>query len=276
MDSKAGTVHDASSRFPQRKRLRLGDYDYASPGAYFVTACTRDRACLFGEVREGEMVLNPAGRAVANVWRALAMRFVAITLDAFVVMPNHIHGVLVILDPAGTRDGWFAATGPASAEEHDGDREAGAASSAPTNGPPGVRTAPPNPVEATDWDNPWAHPAPVVAANPEASPGVPFVGAPLAAPASRPAAPTLALGQASVQPSSPTLGEIVRVFKSTSALEVNRHLERAGRPVWQRGYFERVIRDERELQMVRRYIAENPARWEFDRENPLARPRLDQ
>jgi REP element-mobilizing transposase RayT len=255
--------------FQQRKWLRLGDYDYASPGAYFVTACTNDRACLFDEVWEGEMVLNRAGRAVESVWRALAGRFASVALDAFVVMPNHIHGVLVILDPAGTRDGWFAATGPASAEDHDGDREAGAASSAPTNDLTSVRTAPPDPVEATNWDAPWAPLDPVVAADNAASPAVPLVGALLAAPASRPAAPTLASGQASVQPPRPTLGQIIRVLKSASALEVNRHLGRTGRPVWQRGYFERVIQDERELDVVRRYIAENPAKWELDRENPL-------
>ena len=254
--------------FPQRKRLRLDGHDYASPGVYVVTACTNDRACLFGEVREGEMVLDPAGRAVDCVWRALAGRFAAVALDAFVVLPNHIHGVLVILDPAGTRDGWFAATGPASADDHDGDREAGAASSAPTNGPPSVWTAPPDPVEATNWDDPWAPPAPVVAADTAASTAVPLVGALLAAPASRPTAPTLASGPAFAQPPRPTLGQIVRAFKSASALEVNRRLGRA-RPVWQPGYFERVIRDERELQVVRRYIAEKPAKCELDSENPL-------
>ena len=80
----------------QRRSTRLTAYDYAQAGAYYVTICTQDRLCLFGEVVNGNMVLEDAGRAIWRVWEALPARFPHIALDAFVVMPNHIHGIIVI------------------------------------------------------------------------------------------------------------------------------------------------------------------------------------
>ncbi len=66
----------------------------------------------------------------------------------------------------------------------------------------------------------------------------------------------------------PSLGQVVRAFKSISAIEANRLLGRAGEPFWQRNYYERVVRRERELESIREYIANNPARWDDDPENP--------
>lgn len=80
----------------QRRSIRLRHYDYSQAGAYFVTICTRDRQCLFGEVVENEMRLNQSGKTVARVWHSLPERFPEIELDAFVVMPNHFHGILMI------------------------------------------------------------------------------------------------------------------------------------------------------------------------------------
>jgi REP element-mobilizing transposase RayT len=82
----------------RRRSIRLKGYDYAQPGAYFVTLNTRDRECLFGEVRDGEMVLNDFGRLVENEWRRLEKRFEHVKVDAFVVMPDHVHGVLVVTE----------------------------------------------------------------------------------------------------------------------------------------------------------------------------------
>lgn len=87
--------------------MRLAGYDHSQAGAYFVTVCTQDRACLFGEVVDGEMRLNPSGQAVASVWQALPEHYAHVQVDAFVVMPNHVHGVVVLaLDtPASPRHG---------------------------------------------------------------------------------------------------------------------------------------------------------------------------
>ena len=79
-------VHD-------RRSLRLDGYDYAQAGAYFVTICTHQREFLFGDIIEGEMQLNGNGREVQALWNELPNRFAHLELDAFVVMPNHVHGI---------------------------------------------------------------------------------------------------------------------------------------------------------------------------------------
>ena len=83
-----------------RRSIRLKGYDYSQAGAYFITICTQDRACLFGKVVNGEMQLNDAGRMVLAEWNMLPERFPHVVLDAFVVMPNHVHGIVVITNPA--------------------------------------------------------------------------------------------------------------------------------------------------------------------------------
>ena len=81
---------------PRRKPSRLASFDYRSPGAYFVTLVTHERACLFGEVDEGTMVLNAAGRMVEDWWLSLPGKFPNVALDAHVVMPNHFHGLVAL------------------------------------------------------------------------------------------------------------------------------------------------------------------------------------
>jgi REP element-mobilizing transposase RayT len=161
-----------------RRSIRLRDYNYAQTGAYFVTICTQGRVCLFGEVVDGHMTLNDAGRMVQRVWDDLPMRFPSIALDMFVIMPNHVHGIIAI------------------------------------------------------------------------------VGAGLALPCG---------GAAS---SAPTLGDIVRAFKSVSAIQVNQLLSRSEQPLWQRNYYEHIIRNDEELARVGQYILDNPAQWLDDQDNP--------
>lgn len=79
-----------------RKNLRLERYDYAAPGAYFVTVCVQGRAGLLGEIADDEMRVNNAGELIRNVWNELPARFPCLLLDEFVVMPNHVHGILLI------------------------------------------------------------------------------------------------------------------------------------------------------------------------------------
>ncbi len=167
-----------------RRSIRLKGYDYAQAGAYFVTICTQDRECLFGDIVEGTMWLNDAGQMVEDEWSRTSAVRPNVQLDAFVVMPNHIHGIICIAD-----DG------------------RGTARRAPT-------------VER------FGHP---------------------------------------VRGSLPT---IVRAFKSATTKHVNEMRQTPGVPVWQRNYYEHVIRDEYELDHIREYIVGNPARWEEDVNNP--------
>jgi len=170
---------------PRRRPLRLPGFDYSGEGAYFVTICTRNRECLLGDVMKGKMRLNELGQMVQTVWDGLRERFPAIESDAFVVMPNHVHGILVLVGAGLALS------------------QGGAASSAPT-------------------------------------------------------------GPASIT----TLGTVVRAFKSICAIGVNRLLSRSGQPLWQRSYYEHIIRDEESLNRIREYIGTNPLRWQLDRENP--------
>lgn len=81
---------------PRRPSLRLPTYDYTQPGGYFVTICTQHRICRFGNVSDGQMHLDEAGQMVEAVWHELPMRFPHISLDASIVMPNHLHGIILI------------------------------------------------------------------------------------------------------------------------------------------------------------------------------------
>jgi len=174
-----------TSDIHHRRSIRLRENDYSSSGAYFVTICTYQRECLFGDVVNGEMRMSEAGKIVAAVWEGLAERFPVVVFGDFVVMPNHFHGLLVIAD-AGR----------------------------------GVACRAPNPNrQAEKW------------------------------------------GAAS---GAPTLGVVVRGFKSISAISINRLLCRQGMPLWQRNYYEHVIRGDEDLASVRRYIVENPLKWDVD------------
>ena len=79
-----------------RRSIRLKGYDYTQPGAYFVTICTHDRECLFGHIIGGAMRLNEYGEIVQFTWDDLIHHVGGIVLDAFVITPNHVHGITVI------------------------------------------------------------------------------------------------------------------------------------------------------------------------------------
>jgi len=81
-----------------RRSIRLKSYDYSQEGAYYVTVVAQNRACLFGDVVNAEMILNDVGQMMQAQWEALPQRFPNVELDEFIVMPNHFHGIIVITD----------------------------------------------------------------------------------------------------------------------------------------------------------------------------------
>ena len=86
-----------------RRSIRLKEYDYSQAGAYFVTICAYNRECLFGDIVDGEMQLNIYGEIVAAFWDEVPSHFKNVELDAFIVMPNHMHGIVIITDSVGAR-----------------------------------------------------------------------------------------------------------------------------------------------------------------------------
>ncbi len=163
-----------------RETIRLKNYDYARNGAYFVTICAKEREPLFGEITDGRMIVNPIGEIVESVWNELIDHYGDIALDAFVVMPNHIHGIIVLSD--------------------------------------------------SDWAG--FKPAPTIKTKRHG------------------------------------LSEIIRGFKTFSSRSINAYRNTTGAPVWQRNYYERVIRNQTELNQTRQYIMDNPTKWAYDQENP--------
>jgi REP element-mobilizing transposase RayT len=80
----------------QRRRLRLEGFDYATAGAYFVTVCTRDRRCVLGHVADGRFVSSATGRLVREALEGIGAYYDGVELDSFVVMPNHVHFILLL------------------------------------------------------------------------------------------------------------------------------------------------------------------------------------
>jgi len=87
-----------------RRSIRLQGYDYSSAATYFITICTHQRECLLGEIIEGEMRLNEFGKVVAETYVWLETQYSYVHWDAWVVMPNHLHGLLVVTDIPGRDD----------------------------------------------------------------------------------------------------------------------------------------------------------------------------
>ena len=164
-----------------RRSIRLPGYDYSQDGWYFVTICEQARKCLFGEITNAKIQLYEYGRIVEECWKSLARQFKDVYLDEYVLMPNHLHGIIII------RKG-------------------------------GSRTAPTS--KTPERNKP--------------------------------------------------LGRIVGAFKTVSTKRINIIQKTPGSALWQRNYYEHIIRSEDELNHFRQYINDNPANWQTDRENPNA------
>lgn len=94
MQQNRNTNYDPEKH--HRRSIRLKGYDYTRPGAYFVTMCTENRKCLFGKISDETMQLNKFGTMIHTCWNNIPKHFVHVRLDACVVMPNHIHGIIII------------------------------------------------------------------------------------------------------------------------------------------------------------------------------------
>ncbi len=174
-----------------RRSIRLQGYDYSQAGAYFITictqnreCCTQNRECMFGNIVDGEMRLNDIGIMVRNVWHKIPEHFPHADIDEFIVMPNHVHGIIVVY-PNGR----------------------GMACHAPTH-------------------------------------------------------------RQFAKPIAGSLSTIVGSLKSAITRRFNQIRNTMGHPVWQRNYYEHIIRSEEEMNLIRKYIVENSTKWAEDEDNP--------
>jgi REP element-mobilizing transposase RayT len=180
-----------------RRSIRLQEYDYTQAGGYYITVVTFQREHLFGEIQNAQIQLSNFGLVAKGQWEKLPKRFPNIELGAFVVMPNHIHGIIRILD----RECWGTAEDSKSSNDELSRR-----------------------------------------------------------------APMEQFGKP-VKGSIPT---IIRSYKSAVALRINLMRGTNGVPVWQRNYYEHVIRNHEDWDRIQRYIESNPSMWAEDNENPLS------
>jgi putative transposase len=84
--------------FHQRKSIRLKDYDYSQPVDYFLTVCTHDQECIFGDIVKDEMQLSPQGKIAVRGWKELPNHFTNVVLDEYVIISNHLHRILILHD----------------------------------------------------------------------------------------------------------------------------------------------------------------------------------
>ena len=172
-----------NERLVKRRSIRLKEYDYSRAGAYFLTICTHRRQCLLGAMVDGRVILSSIGKIVVEEWLRSAEVRKEIELDAFVIMPNHLHGIVAI---------------------HGGERE--------------------------------------IVSN------------------------CLEAERRTIKPK--TIGSFVSGFKAAVTVRANELRGTPGKSIWQRNYYEHIIRSEKELNRIREYIENNPLRWQIDRENP--------
>jgi len=80
-----------------RKSIRLQEYDYGQAGAYYITICTYDKKCIFGTITDGQMLLSEFGQIMEDCWKTIPKHFDFVLLDVYSIMPNHLHGILIIV-----------------------------------------------------------------------------------------------------------------------------------------------------------------------------------
>ena len=158
---------------------RLKDWDYSSNGAYYVTICTKNRECVLSKIIDARIQLSSIGKIVKKYWMEIAKYFETTILDEFVILPDHIHGIIIINNER-CRDG---------------------------------------------------------------------------------VTPSLHYRQ------RPTLGQIVGYFKYQSTKSINEFHNMIGVPFWQPRFYESIIRNEKQLNMIREYITNNPINWKLDKNN---------
>jgi len=179
-----------------RRSIRLKNYDYSRRGLYFITICTQNRLCSFGGIKKGEIILNDAGKMIKTVWDEIPVYYQRFNVHEFIVMPNHIHGIIQIASNPN-----LVGAGPCACL---------------------------NPCIANDIGQPQ---------------GV---------------APTM------------SLSDVVHRFKTLTTKRYvdgvkNNGWPRFNKKLWQRNYYEHIIRDEKSYNKLSDYIINNPMSWQEDK-----------
>ncbi len=196
-----------------RKSIRLEEFDYTNPWWYYVTICSYNHRSIFGGVKNGKMILNNYGEIVKDEWLKTPTIRKNIDLDYYVIMPNHIQGIIII-----------ERRGELNSPQDKGENDLFSKKV--------VKDSPPD----TGEEN-----------------SLPGKGVTHYAPT-----------KDNFKSPSQTLGSFIRGFKSAVTKRINAQRKTYGDSIWQRNYYEHIIRNERDLYNIRRYIELNPLKWEMD------------
>jgi REP element-mobilizing transposase RayT len=188
--------------YHHRRSIRLPHYDYSQSGIYFVTICTHQKQCLFGEIKQGEMIFNQIGKMVAQEWLKSSIIRQEIELDEWIIMPNHLHGIVVIT------------------KNDDGSRD-----------------------ERVNYDK-----------------SATIEGASLA--------PLREHDNGGWQRKPRSLSSFIWGFKSSVTKRIKSICEQVNPIIWQRNYYEKIVRNEYQLNQIREYIINNPQKWDEYPEKP--------
>ena len=235
-----------------RNSLRLKGYDYSQPGAYFITICTENKICYLGNIVDGITISYPISDVIREIWQEIPEKFKGVDLDAFIIMPNHVHGIVIInkecrdlihqtrrnnsenmrggfvhqirvkdyiedLEVSFIKDNKVGLINQAPTKNHLNDKNGGLINQAPTKNRAFTK--------AKNWNL--------------------------------------------MQDSKRTVGKIIRYFKAKTARIVHDKFFPSFQ--WQRNYYEHSVRSPRELDSIREYIINNPLKWALDRENRLSK-----
>lgn len=238
-----------------RQSIRLKNYDYSQTGAYFVTICVQNHECLFGKISDGNMILNDAGKMIQNVWDDIPHHY-GVEIDAFQIMPNHIHGIILInndvmsdtgnsnmfiTDVVSSTGGIIVGADPRVCPNIDTNIK-----SSEIGIPLSVF---PNAVENIGQQN-----------NINGKNGQPHHknGQPQ--------------GVAPTATKTLSLSDVVHRFKTITKKKYTDGIKQNGwksfnGKLWQRNFYEHIIRNEKSLYNVREYIINNPVNWDTDEEH---------
>ncbi len=262
-----------NSNIHHRRSIRLKGYDYTQQGAYFVTICTHQRNCLFGEIVDGEIKLNTNGEIARGSWLSIPRHFKNVELDEFVIMPNHLHGIIIIessevageaLANQDLSQSFSEVAGEALANQDFSQLFSEVAGEALAN---------------QDFSQSFSEVVGEALANQDFSQSFSeVVGEALANQdfsqqqnlSSQCFAPTVYTGETvKINGTKPqSLAAITQNYKSVSTRQINRMNKAKGNVIWQRNYYEHIIHNEEALNNIREYIVNNPINWVKDQENP--------
>jgi putative transposase len=185
---------ESNKDLPSRRSVRLPEFDYAKVGMYFVTICAFERRCIFGEICGNKTVLSPIGQIISACWIEIPQHFPHAKIETYVVMPNHLHGIVTIHSKR-------------------------------------------------------------VDANPQAK--------------------TATAIESIGKPTPGSIPTIIRSFKAAASKRARESEYAKVESIWQRGYYEHVLRNTKEYVEITNYILQNSARWADDEDNPNRKLRVD-